>query len=205
MRTIPVLATSLFFTVILNAQTNNAFVRTNAEGKSWTVGNTLVEREIRFDPQLGLYTASWRHLVTGTDLMNVAQAKRYWGSEFFFHADADSFSGSSGSTWELVEASTQELAPSARLLTVKLRAKAKPIEVTIFYAVYEGHPVIRKWIAITNHSETPITLSHLSFEAVTSRPGLQACCKRPRIMALSRGKSSSPGGLTTPPSWSAIH
>ncbi|MGD0226037.1 MAG: alpha-galactosidase [Terriglobia bacterium] len=171
MRTIPVLATSLFFTVILNAQTNNAFVRTNAEGKSWTVGNTLVEREIRFDPQLGLYTASWRHLVTGTDLMNVAQAKRYWGSEFFFHADADSFSGSSGSTWELVEASTQELAPSARLLTVKLRAKAKPIEVTIFYAVYEGHPVIRKWIAITNHSETPITLSHLSFEAVNVAPG----------------------------------
>ena len=30
--------------------TATAFVRTNQEGKSWTVGNTLVEREIRFDP-----------------------------------------------------------------------------------------------------------------------------------------------------------
>ena len=27
-----------------------AFVRTNAEGESWTLGNALVEREIRFDP-----------------------------------------------------------------------------------------------------------------------------------------------------------
>jgi len=62
MRTISAVAVSLFFAVILEAQTNGAFVRTNAEGKSWTVGNTLVEREIHFDPHDGLYTASWRHL-----------------------------------------------------------------------------------------------------------------------------------------------
>ena len=171
MRTPSVLALSCFFAVVLNAQTHAASVGANAEGKSWTVGNTLVKREIRFDPRLGLYTESWRHLVTGTDFMNVAQAKNHWGPEFSFQVDADSFAGSSGSTWEFVEASTQRVAPSEELLTIKLKAKAKPLDVTVFYAVYEEHPVVRKWIAITNHSETPITLSHLSFEAVNVAPG----------------------------------
>jgi len=46
-----------------------AFVRTNDQGKSWTVGNALVEREIHFSPEHGLNTASWRHLMTGTDFM----------------------------------------------------------------------------------------------------------------------------------------
>ena len=55
--------------------TATAFVHTNAEGKSWTIGNAFVEREIRFDPKLGLYTASWRHKVTGTDFMEAARKR----------------------------------------------------------------------------------------------------------------------------------
>ena len=51
---------------------DTAFVHTNAEGKSWTVGNALVEREIHFDPEQGLHTASWLHKVTGTDFMETA-------------------------------------------------------------------------------------------------------------------------------------
>ena len=44
-----------------------AFVRTNDEGRSWTVGNAFVERQIHFDPEHGLQTASWRRLPpTGT-------------------------------------------------------------------------------------------------------------------------------------------
>src|SRR5580700_9464922 len=79
--------------------TAEAFVRTNAEGKSWTVGNTLVEREIRFDPKAGLYTESWLHKLTGknflkqldTDLPWGPETK--WGAEFSFQADGAHLAG----------------------------------------------------------------------------------------------------------------
>lgn len=149
-----------------------AFVRTNAEGKSWTVGNTLVEREIRFDPMPGLYTASWRHKVTGTDFMEDARKRgQAQGDEFSVMVDGNSFAGSNRSAWELVEAKTQKLAPFGESLAINLRSKTKPIDVTIFYAVYDTHPVIRKWIALTNRGAAPVTLSHLSFESVAIAPG----------------------------------
>ena len=100
-----------------------------------------------------------------------AGARRSGGSEFSFEASGDSFAGSNGSAWQFVDAETQGLAPSGKLLIIKLRAKEKPIEVSVFFAVYEAHPVVRKWIAITNRGEQAITLSHLSFEAVNIAPG----------------------------------
>lgn len=71
-----------------------AFVRTNAEGRGWTVGNALVEREINFDPKLGLYTASWRHKVTGTDFMEAGRERRSRGGEFSVLVDGDSLAES---------------------------------------------------------------------------------------------------------------
>ena len=71
-----------------------AFVRTNAEGKSWTVGNTLVEREIHFDPKVGLYTESWLHKVTGKNFLKHLDTdlpwgpETRWGAEFSFQADS---------------------------------------------------------------------------------------------------------------------
>ena len=79
--------------------TATAFVRTNAEGKSWTVGNTLVEREIRFDPKVGLYTESWRHKVTGKDFLKQLDTdlpggpETRWGAEFSFQADNTHLAG----------------------------------------------------------------------------------------------------------------
>lgn len=153
------------------SDTPKAFVRTNAEGKSWTVGNTLVEREIRFDPKLGLYTATWRHNVTGTDFMEAARKRGTKGEEFSVLVNGDSFAGSNGSAWELIEANIQKLTPSGESLAIHLRAKTKPTDVTIFYAVYDTHPVVRKWIAVTNRGTDPVTLSHLSFENVSIAPG----------------------------------
>lgn len=148
-----------------------AFVRTNAGGQSWTVGNTLVERQINFDPKLGLHTANWRHKLTGTDFMEAARKRGAPGDEFAVLVDGDSFVGSNGSAWELIEAKAQKLAPSGESLAINLRAKAKPVDVTVFYAAYDMHPVVRKWIAITNHGTAPVTLSHLSFESVRVTPG----------------------------------
>jgi len=171
MKTFSVLLSILFLTVSVNAQSGSAFVRTGADGKSWTIGNALVEREVHFESQRGLHTVSWRHILTGTDFMSAAGPARYAGSEFSFEASGDSFAGSNGSAWQFVGAETQDLPPSGKLLIIRLRTKAKPIDVTVFYAAYEGHPVVRKWIAITNRGAKEITLSHLSFEAVNIAPG----------------------------------
>lgn len=148
-----------------------AFVRTNAEGRGWTVGNALVEREINFDPKLGLYTASWRHKVTGTDFMEAGRERRSRGGEFSVLVDGDSLAGSNGADWDLLGADARTLAPSGKSLIINLRAKTKPVDVTIFYAAYPAHPVIRKWIAIANRGTAPLTLTHLSFESVSLAPG----------------------------------
>jgi len=72
------------------ADAATAFVHTNTEGQSWTVGNALVEREVRFDPEQGLHTASWRHQVTGTDFMETPRKRRNRGAEFSVLVDGDS-------------------------------------------------------------------------------------------------------------------
>ncbi len=149
----------------------SAFVHTNAEGKIWTVGNALTEREIHFEPEHGLHTASWRHKVTGTDFMETARKRKDQGAEFSVWVDGDSLAGSSPSAWEFIEAKTEKLTPSGQSLAVKLRAKTRPIEVTVFYAVYDAHPVVQKWIAITNGGSAPVILSHLSFESLSIAPG----------------------------------
>ena len=152
------------------AQNAPADVKTGPDNQSWVIGNGLIERQIQFDAKIGLYTAAWRHKLTGTDFIKPAQADSSRGAEFFFQADGDRLAGSGGA-FDLIAAETHNLLPRGKLLEIKLKARTKPIEVSVFYAVYEGHPVIRKWIAITNRGTTPFTLSHLSFEAVPLRAG----------------------------------
>ena len=86
MKTISLLLSVLFFIVSANAQSDTVLVRTGADGKSWTIGNALVEREVRFESQRGLETVSWRHIVTGTDFMSPLGRVRSGGSEFSFEA-----------------------------------------------------------------------------------------------------------------------
>src|SRR5271157_1969070 len=152
------------------AQNAPAEVKAGPDNQSWVVGNGLIERQIQFDAKIGLYTAAWRHQLTGTDFIKPAHAGSSRGAEFFFQADGDRVVGSA-SAFDLINAETHNLLPRGKLLEIKLKARTKPIEVSVFYAVYEGHPVVRKWIAVTNHGEKDITLSHLSFEAVNIAPG----------------------------------
>ena len=156
-------------------QAATAFVHTNAEGKSWTVGNTLVEREIRFDPKVGLYTESWLHKVTGKNFLKHLDTdlpwgpETRWGAEFSFQADAAHVVGATrgpAADFDWVAAQTSDLAPDGKLLEIKLKCAKKPIDVSAFYAVYSGHPVVRKWIAITNRGNSAIRLSHMVFEAL---------------------------------------
>lgn len=153
----------------------SAFVRSNSEGRSWTIGNTSVEREIHFDPQVGLYTKSWLYKVTGKNFLKQSntdlpwQSETPWGAEFSFQADGTRFAGAKhapNSDFEYISQQVRDTAPDGKLLEIKLRSKVKTLEVSVAYAIYSRHPVIRKWLVITNRGESTIRLSHLVFEAI---------------------------------------
>ncbi len=135
-------------------------VRTGPGGRSWTIGNGLVEREVRFEPGKGLTTAGWRSLVTGTDFMRHAKEP---GAEFSFVADGQHFRGAGGN-FDFLGAEVEEIEPRGKALHVRLQARAQKLQVRASYAVYDGHPVIRKWIEIRNLADAPITITHLVFE-----------------------------------------
>ncbi len=160
-------ASLYFLSVVANlgAQSFPAFVKTGSDKQSWVVGNGLVERQIQFEPKIGLFTPVWKHTLTGSNFIRTVPAANPRGAEFHFQVDGERLAGSEGA-FDLIDAVTRELAPKGKVLEIKLKARTKPVEVSVFYAIYEGHPVVRKWIAITNLSTKPITLSHLSFEAV---------------------------------------
>ena len=44
--------------------------------ESWAIGNDLVERVIRFDPNTGLRTTSWRNKQTGTEFITRSRRLR---------------------------------------------------------------------------------------------------------------------------------
>ena len=155
------------------AQDRSAYFRASTDRKSWTIGNGLVERVIRFDPNIGLHTTSWQSKVTGTDFMKVAGQHQSWGREYAFASGGKEYVGAgTGDTgeFELESEGAAETSPPGKDLRILLRSHDKRFRVTVHYAVYEGHPVIRKWIEITNASNVPLALSHLVFEAANLAP-----------------------------------
>ena len=163
---------------------DGVYVQASADGRRWSIGNDLVERGISFDPSRGLCTTSWHHKVTGTDFMERASTQNRPGDEFSFRVDQTRLAGMMAeSKWEILqegkamapgfdfqEATVSDIAPKGRLLAIRLRARSKPLEVTVFYAVYAGHPVVQKWLAIRNRGDKAIALTHLVFEAVNLAP-----------------------------------
>ena len=143
--------------------TQPSTIRTAPNGRAWTLANGLVEREVRFEPGKGLATTSWRSLVTGTDFMEPAREGRGRGAEFSFTADGREFRGA-GDSFDFLGAEIKAIEPSGKVLRVSLQARAQKLRVRVHYAVYDGHPVIRKWIEIRNLADAPVTLTHLIFE-----------------------------------------
>ena len=47
-----------------------------------------------------------------------------------------------------------------------MRSKAIPLEVSVIYNVYNGHPAIRKQLVLRNTGSAPLHLSHLNLESI---------------------------------------
>ena len=139
------------------------------------IGNNLIEREVHYSNQNGLYTAHWVHKVTGTDFLKLLPTElpwgpaTHWGEEFSLQVDGEHLQGAGrgpAPDFDFLSANTGEISPAGKLLEVKLKARKKPLEISVFYAVYSGHPVVRKWLLLTNRGSQPLRISHLVFEGV---------------------------------------
>ena len=153
------------------AAAGDSYVRAQTDRGPWAVGNALIERQIAFNPKTGLSTISWTHKVTGTDFTKGAGAGRRVGDEFSFQAGNTTFTGRSG--FEFAGAEILNLA-GGKALKLRLRHGKAGLDVSVFYAVYGEHPVIRKWIAVTNTGAQPVVLKHLCFESVAAAAGVTA-------------------------------
>jgi alpha-galactosidase len=132
-----------------------------ALGQSWTIGNAQIERRITFDPASGLFTARLADLSTHYDLI-VAQKRP--AAEFSFTCNGETLSGAS-SAFQLLRADESTLA-NGKSLTIHLQSKTLPLEVSVIYRVYNGHPAIRKWLVLRNTGSAPLHLSHMNIEAI---------------------------------------
>ncbi len=172
MRLLSLCCVLVFLPYLAGAAPDAAFVRQAADGLSWTIGNALVEREIRFVPSQGLRTTSWQHLVTGTDFIKPWINEKFPAAEFSFAADGKMLTGAgAAAVFSLVKSDVRDIEPAGKLLEIRLQGRATPVEVSVFHAVYRGHPVVRKWLAITNRGTTPLRISRLSMEELGLRAG----------------------------------
>ena len=138
----------------------------NALGQSWTIGNAQIERRITFDPASGLFTARLADLSTHYDLI-VAQKRP--AAEFSFACNGETLTGAS-SAFQLLRADESTLA-DGKSLTIHLQSKTVPLEVSVVYRVYNGHPAIRKWLVLKNTGSATLHLSHMNIEAIAPSVG----------------------------------
>jgi alpha-galactosidase len=137
-----------------------------AAPQTWTLANGQVARTVSFTPESGLVTQQLSDLATHTDFIPANQRP---AAEFSFQANGHSYRGAS-SAFTLVDAGESPL-PNGKSLTIRLRAKDLPLEISVVYIVYNGHPAIRKHLEFRNTGDATLTLSHLNLEALTPSLG----------------------------------
>lgn len=136
----------------------------------WSVGNELVERVIAFDSANGLETENLRYKTTGHDFISPAQSREMTG-EFSFKSDGRELTGRNSF---VLRGSSTPAIEGGKALRIDLSNAAAGIDVSVFYAVYDAQPAIRKWLVVSNRGKKPIYLSHFCFETLAAGPGLPA-------------------------------
>ena len=135
--------------------------------QSWTIGNDRIERVVSFDPISGVVTRRLTDLKTHTEYIPAQEPTRRAALEFSFVCNGESLTGA---TFQLQKADQSSL-PDGKSLTIHLQSKTFPLEVAVVYRVYDGHPVIRKWLLLRNTGSTPLHLSHMNIEAIAPSVG----------------------------------
>lgn len=162
-----------------------SYVHVLNANERWEIGNDSVSRTLAFSSEHGLRTESLIYKPTGRDFTGYGRAHHRIGDEFNFRAGQKHISGGSV---EFVKAETKDI-DGGRVLRLDFTAKDKSLDISVFYAAYDGFSAIRKWIAITNRTASPITLTNLCFESLVAAPGT------PAQLAVTGGYGGSPRDL----------
>ena len=118
----------------------------------------------------GLVTERLSDLTTHTDYIEPSNVRAELAQEFSFQCNGHTYVGHSGD-FALVAADTDAIS-NGKSLTIRLRSKQLPLEVSVIYSVYDGHPAIRKHLVLRNTGSTPLRISHLDIEAIGPSVGL---------------------------------
>ncbi len=131
-------------------------------GRSWTIGNDRIARTVAFQPRTGLFTQRFSDLATHMDFIVPEKLRR--PQEFSFLCNGRRCAGA-GASFSLVDAAENALA-NGKALTVRLRHNELPLDVSVVYCVYHGHPALRKHLVLHNSGTSVLHISHLSIEAI---------------------------------------
>lgn len=134
------------------------------EGQQWTIGNRGIERVVSFRAGEGLVTARLSALTPRVDI--VSSPAKGLGHEFSFRCN-DQFCNGTGDNFTLTQEAREEPGErNSKVLTIPLRHRTLPLEVSVVYSVYADHPAIRKHLAIRNTGSATLHLSHLNIESL---------------------------------------
>ncbi len=164
-------ASFVFPVLASEGSSRESFVRVEA-AQRWTIGNGQVERTIEFVPNFGLLT---RHLLDvhhREDLF--AQTSRpALAAEFSFECNGRMFAGARAAgipDFDFLSV-TNEQEPNGKVLVVRLRARNTPLEVAVFYRVYDGQAAVQKQLSIRNLGPKAMRISRLSVETIAPSLG----------------------------------
>ena len=161
----------LLLSIVLSGGTMGAAANARKVNDSrWSVGNEFVERLIAFDSANGLETENLRYKTTGHDFISRAESREMTG-EFSFKSDGRELTGKNSF---VLRGSSTPAIEGGKALRIDLSSAAYSIDVSVFYAVYDDQPAIRKWLVVTNRGKKPVYLSHFCFETLAAGPGLPA-------------------------------
>lgn len=162
-----------------------AYVRVEQQNR-WTIGNDFIERIVSFSEKDGLRTESLLRKSSGTDFTAYGREKNQFGPEFSFFSNGAKLDGRRSFVVDKAESIAVD---RGRALRVAMHDRKSTLEVTIYYAVFDRYPAIRKWITITNKGRSAIQLTHLCFESLSIGPGT------PGELQLSAGYGATPRAL----------
>ncbi len=144
-------------------------VASYAAPQKWTIGNGEISRTVTFSETSGLSTEQIADLRTHAEFILPEKRSSGRAAEFSFECNQRNYQGA-GSQFSLVSATESPL-PNGKSLTIRLRSKDLPLEVSVIYNAYDGHPAIRKQLVFRNTGSAPLHISHLNLESIAPSVG----------------------------------
>ena len=130
----------------------------------WTISNGAIQRVITFRAGRGLVTNELSALSPRFDF--VSAPPKGLAHEFSFRCNDELCNGDGDNFTLAQEPHEQQGERSSKVLTIPLRHRTLPLDVSVGYAVYASLPAIRKHLVIRNTGSASLHLSHLNVESL---------------------------------------